>query len=204
MESPPSSSTWSEAFILSDDSGLLLTNESATSSSMSFESRNGRKLLIPFEASSPLNPFHNQNDYRFSGQRLRGEVPFTRRFHRRHLAHHVRRALQHAEERPQLAREQPQNVPHRTTARIPGQTNRVPPLRLLLARIKRHNPEKSAHRVPRVRTETFPPNASILPPAAPSTRAPLLVARLHPLQPLPHGPAQLSQLARLVAPLQLA
>lgn len=43
MESPPSSSTWSEAFILSDDSGLLLTNGSASSGSMSYESRNGRK-----------------------------------------------------------------------------------------------------------------------------------------------------------------
>ncbi|XP_072396378.1 uncharacterized protein [Diabrotica undecimpunctata] len=45
MESPPSSSTWSEAFILSDDSGLLLTNESASSGSVSGESRSGRKLF---------------------------------------------------------------------------------------------------------------------------------------------------------------
>ncbi|KAJ8924685.1 hypothetical protein NQ315_000836 [Exocentrus adspersus] len=45
MESPPSSSTWSEAFILSDDSGLLLTNGSASSGSMSYESRNGRKTF---------------------------------------------------------------------------------------------------------------------------------------------------------------
>lgn len=45
MESPPSSSTWSEGFILSDDSGLLLTNESASSGSVSGESRNGRKLF---------------------------------------------------------------------------------------------------------------------------------------------------------------
>lgn len=49
MESPPSSSTWSEAFILSDDSGLLLTNESASSNSVSFESKSGKKLIIPFE-----------------------------------------------------------------------------------------------------------------------------------------------------------
>lgn len=35
MESPPSSSTWSEAFILSDDSGLLLTSGSISSGSMS-------------------------------------------------------------------------------------------------------------------------------------------------------------------------
>lgn len=50
MESPPSSSTWSEAFILSDDSGLLLTNGSATSSSVSGDSRNGGRR-IPFEVS---------------------------------------------------------------------------------------------------------------------------------------------------------
>ncbi|XP_056636063.1 uncharacterized protein LOC130444820 [Diorhabda sublineata] len=43
MESSPSSSTWSEAFILSDDSGLLLTNEST--SSVIGESQNGRKLF---------------------------------------------------------------------------------------------------------------------------------------------------------------
>ncbi|CAG9854116.1 unnamed protein product [Phyllotreta striolata] len=43
MESPPSSSTWSEGFILSDDSGLLLTNESASTGSVN--SRNGRKCL---------------------------------------------------------------------------------------------------------------------------------------------------------------
>nr|CAI5825817.1 unnamed protein product [Callosobruchus analis] len=48
MESPPSSSTWSDAFILSDDSGLLLTNGSASSGSGSCESRNGGRR-IPFE-----------------------------------------------------------------------------------------------------------------------------------------------------------
>jgi hypothetical protein len=41
MESPPSSTTWSEAFILSDDSGLLLTNSSISSGSMSGDSRSG-------------------------------------------------------------------------------------------------------------------------------------------------------------------
>lgn len=41
MESPPSTSTWSEAFILSDDSGLLLTSGSVSSGSMSGESRSG-------------------------------------------------------------------------------------------------------------------------------------------------------------------
>ncbi|XP_025831472.1 uncharacterized protein LOC108741570 [Agrilus planipennis] len=41
MESPPSSTTWSEAFILSDDSGLLLTNGSISSGSMSGESQSG-------------------------------------------------------------------------------------------------------------------------------------------------------------------
>lgn len=46
MESPPSSSTWSEAFILSDDSGLLLTNGSASSGSVSYDSKNGRKHFI--------------------------------------------------------------------------------------------------------------------------------------------------------------
>lgn len=45
MESPPSSSTWSEAFILSDDSGLLLTNGSASSSSMNDDSKNGKKYF---------------------------------------------------------------------------------------------------------------------------------------------------------------
>nr|CAH7724297.1 unnamed protein product [Callosobruchus chinensis] len=48
MESPPSSSTWSDAFILSDDSGLLLTNGSASSGSGSCGSRNGGRR-IPFE-----------------------------------------------------------------------------------------------------------------------------------------------------------
>ncbi|CAH0547277.1 unnamed protein product [Brassicogethes aeneus] len=48
MESPPSSSIWSaEGFILSDDSGLLLTNGSASSGSIS-DSRGGRRNL-PFE-----------------------------------------------------------------------------------------------------------------------------------------------------------
>lgn len=37
MESPPSTSIWSEAFILSDDSGLLLTSSSISSG----ESRTG-------------------------------------------------------------------------------------------------------------------------------------------------------------------
>lgn len=41
MESPPSSFTWSEAFILSEDSGLLLTNSSISSGSMS-TSMNGQ------------------------------------------------------------------------------------------------------------------------------------------------------------------
>ncbi|XP_060535541.1 uncharacterized protein LOC132707639 [Cylas formicarius] len=43
MESPPSSSSWSQAFILSDDSGLLLTNGSASSWSTSFESRSDKR-----------------------------------------------------------------------------------------------------------------------------------------------------------------
>lgn len=38
MESPPSTSTWSDPFILSDDSGLLLTGSSVSSGSMSGES----------------------------------------------------------------------------------------------------------------------------------------------------------------------
>lgn len=42
MESPPSCSIWSEAFILSDDSGLLLTSGSISSGSMSGDSRSGR------------------------------------------------------------------------------------------------------------------------------------------------------------------
>lgn len=41
MDSPPSTSTWSETFILSDDSGLLLTSGSVSSGSMSGESRSG-------------------------------------------------------------------------------------------------------------------------------------------------------------------
>lgn len=42
MESPPSTSTWSDAFILSDDSGLLLTSGSISSGSMSGESKSGQ------------------------------------------------------------------------------------------------------------------------------------------------------------------
>lgn len=57
MESPPSSSTWSEAFILSDDSGLLLTNESATSSSMNDDSKNGKKYFA-FEVSTVKLSLH--------------------------------------------------------------------------------------------------------------------------------------------------
>lgn len=45
MESPPSSSIWSEAFILSDDSGLLLTSSSISSTSTSAESRSGQLPL---------------------------------------------------------------------------------------------------------------------------------------------------------------
>lgn len=46
MDSPPSSSTWSEAaFMLSDDSGLLLTSGSVSSGSVSGESRSGRYKL---------------------------------------------------------------------------------------------------------------------------------------------------------------
>ncbi|XP_044270458.1 uncharacterized protein LOC123015071 [Tribolium madens] len=45
MESPPSSTTWSEAFVLSDDSGLLLTNSSISSGSMSGDSRSGPNRL---------------------------------------------------------------------------------------------------------------------------------------------------------------
>lgn len=43
MESPLSSNTWSEAFMLSDDSGLLLTHGSASSggSSMNGDSNKG-------------------------------------------------------------------------------------------------------------------------------------------------------------------
>ncbi|KAJ8962951.1 hypothetical protein NQ314_005668 [Rhamnusium bicolor] len=61
MESPPSTSTWSEAFILSDDSGLLLTNGSASSGSMSGESRNGRKHF-PFEDSDCEEKSLSQDD----------------------------------------------------------------------------------------------------------------------------------------------
>lgn len=42
MESPPSTSAWSDAFILSDDSGLLLTSGSISSGSMSGESKSGQ------------------------------------------------------------------------------------------------------------------------------------------------------------------
>lgn len=46
MESPPSSTTWSEAFMLSDDSGLLLTNGSISSGSMSGDSnKSGNKHI---------------------------------------------------------------------------------------------------------------------------------------------------------------
>ncbi|KAK9886849.1 hypothetical protein WA026_018498 [Henosepilachna vigintioctopunctata] len=45
MESPPSSFTWSEAFILSDDSGLLLTNSSISSGSMSANGFSGTKQI---------------------------------------------------------------------------------------------------------------------------------------------------------------
>lgn len=48
MESPPSSSTWSEAFILSDDSGLLLTSGSVSSGSMSGDS-SGYPAIQPLE-----------------------------------------------------------------------------------------------------------------------------------------------------------
>lgn len=48
MESPPSSSTWSEAFILSDDSGLLLTCGSASSGSVSGDS-SGFPSRLPLE-----------------------------------------------------------------------------------------------------------------------------------------------------------
>lgn len=43
MESPPSSSSWSQPFILSDDSGLLITTGSYSSGSTSFESRSGKR-----------------------------------------------------------------------------------------------------------------------------------------------------------------
>lgn len=46
MESPPSTSTWSEHCILSDDSGLLLTNNSVSSGSMSGESRSYGKSAM--------------------------------------------------------------------------------------------------------------------------------------------------------------
>lgn len=61
MESPPSSSTWSEAFILSDDSGLLLTNESA-SSSVSYESKSGRKIPFEFQDSDCEEKSLSQDD----------------------------------------------------------------------------------------------------------------------------------------------
>ncbi|GLV33782.1 Suppressor of Cytokine Signaling at 16D [Carabus blaptoides fortunei] len=52
MESPPSCSTWSEAFILSDDSGLLLTSGSISSGSMSGDSRSGRcHIALEFQNS---------------------------------------------------------------------------------------------------------------------------------------------------------
>ncbi|CAG9821608.1 unnamed protein product [Phaedon cochleariae] len=57
MESPPSSSTWSEAFILSDDSGLLLTTGSASSG----ENRNGRKHFL-FEDSDCEERSLSQDD----------------------------------------------------------------------------------------------------------------------------------------------
>ncbi|CAG9770399.1 unnamed protein product [Ceutorhynchus assimilis] len=49
MESPPSTSSWSQhsqPFILSDDSGLLLTTGSFSSGNTSFESRSGRKHFL--------------------------------------------------------------------------------------------------------------------------------------------------------------
>ncbi|KAJ8951284.1 hypothetical protein NQ318_008187 [Aromia moschata] len=61
MESPPSSSTWSEAFILSEDSGLLLTNGSVSSGSASGESRNGRRHF-PFEDSDCEEKSLSQDD----------------------------------------------------------------------------------------------------------------------------------------------
>lgn len=51
MESPPISFTWSEAFILSEDSGLLLTNSSISSGSMSMSTsgQNGNKQIEVLE-----------------------------------------------------------------------------------------------------------------------------------------------------------
>ncbi|XP_050295759.1 uncharacterized protein LOC126735718 [Anthonomus grandis grandis] len=46
MESPPSSSSWSQPFILSDDSGLLLTTGSFSSGNTSFESRSEQRHFI--------------------------------------------------------------------------------------------------------------------------------------------------------------
>lgn len=43
MDSPPSSSSWSQVFILSDDSGLLLTTGSASSANSSFESKSDKR-----------------------------------------------------------------------------------------------------------------------------------------------------------------
>ncbi|XP_023014734.1 uncharacterized protein [Leptinotarsa decemlineata] len=61
MESPPSSSTWSEAFILSDDSGLLLTNGSASSGSANGDGRHERRYF-PFEDSDCEERSLSQDD----------------------------------------------------------------------------------------------------------------------------------------------
>ncbi|KAF7282998.1 suppressor of Cytokine Signaling at 16D isoform X2 [Rhynchophorus ferrugineus] len=61
MDSPPSSSSWSQAFILSDDSGLLLTTGSASSANTSFESKSEKKHF-PFEDSDCEERSLSQDD----------------------------------------------------------------------------------------------------------------------------------------------
>lgn len=64
MESPPSStSAWSDAFILSDDSGFLLTSGSISSGSMSGESRTGYgQLPLEFQDSDCEDKSFSQTD----------------------------------------------------------------------------------------------------------------------------------------------
>ncbi|XP_066157005.1 uncharacterized protein [Euwallacea fornicatus] len=61
MESPPSSSSWSQPFVLSDDSGLLLTNGSYSSGKTSFESRSEQRCFV-FEDSDCEEKSLSQDD----------------------------------------------------------------------------------------------------------------------------------------------
>ncbi|KAL1518002.1 hypothetical protein ABEB36_001692 [Hypothenemus hampei] len=61
MESPPSSSSWSHPFIVSDDSGLLLCTDSISSGNTSFESKSERRQFI-FEDSDCEEKSLSQDD----------------------------------------------------------------------------------------------------------------------------------------------